>query len=52
MSPNTTPNAERLSAGRLEAITLSLGCTSAIFGKHNSTVDRASASGSIQLPHV
>ena len=44
MSPNTTPNAERLSAGRLEATTLLLGCTSEIFGNAN-TFGRSS------LPH-
>jgi hypothetical protein len=37
MSPNTTPNAARLSVGRLEATAPSLGCKIVIFAKRNST---------------
>jgi hypothetical protein len=39
MSPNTTPNADRLSAERLEVTVFTFGCTSGIFGKY---VGRAS----------
>jgi hypothetical protein len=44
MSPNTTPNAERLSAGRLEATTVLLWCKGALF--HN-----ADTFGRSTLPH-
>jgi hypothetical protein len=42
MSPNTTPNADRLSAERLEVTVFTLGCTSGIFGKYSFIVGRAS----------
>jgi hypothetical protein len=44
MSPNTTPNAERLSAGRLEATTILLWCKGALF-------DNADTFGRSTLPH-
>jgi hypothetical protein len=44
MSPNTTPNAERLSAGRLEATTVLLWCKGALF-------DNADTFGRSSLPH-
>ena len=43
MSPDTTPNAERLSARRLEVTALALGCEVAIFDKRNSNVDEPKA---------
>jgi len=44
MSPNTTPNAERLSVGRLEATTILLWCKGALF-------DNADTFGRSSLPH-
>jgi len=41
MSPNTTLNADRLSAERLEVTVFTLNCTSGIFGKYSSVVGRA-----------